>query len=157
MPPATSSVTNENGKRAEPAGLPFEKDIQVLESKLVELESMQTETGVDMTAEIEGLRKKVAEKRVEVFRDISPWDQVTVARHPDRPVTGDYVEFSFDEFFENLDPDAFGQLFDELPLDELFTELDPGTFEDFFEDLDPSDFEGFFEDLPFEFDEVGGA
>ena len=65
-------VTTAKEKRPEPVGLPFEKDIQILETMLTDLEAKQAESGLDLSTEIEGMRAKVREKRVEVFKDISP-------------------------------------------------------------------------------------
>ena len=70
----------------EPAGLPFERDIQEMERKLADLE-MQAGDDLDISAEVDALRGKLREKLAETYSGLSAWDQVTVARHPDRPVT----------------------------------------------------------------------
>ena len=94
-------------KTREPAGLPFERDIQEMERKLVELEDQAGED-LDISDEVEALRSKLKEKLVETYAGLSAWDQVTVARHPDRPVTGDYVMGAFDEFIELHGDKQFG-------------------------------------------------
>ena len=86
-------------KTREPAGLPFERDIQEMERKLVDLEE-QAGDDLDISDEVRALRAKLKDKLVETYAGLSAWDQVTVARHPDRPVTGDYVVGAFDEFIE---------------------------------------------------------
>ena len=86
-------------KTREPAGLPFERDIQEMERKLADLET-QAGDSLDISEEVEALRSKLRDKLVDTYAGLSAWDQVTVARHPDRPVTGDYINGALDEFFE---------------------------------------------------------
>jgi acetyl-CoA carboxylase carboxyl transferase subunit alpha len=48
---------------------------------------------------IESLRRRADEIRGEIFRNLTPWQRVLVARHPNRPNTLDYVE----RLFTNVD------------------------------------------------------
>ena len=43
-----------------------------------------------------------------IFRELSPWETVEVARHPDRPKTSDYLSLVFDEFVELHGDRSFG-------------------------------------------------
>ena len=83
-------------KTREPAGHPLRAPISRRWSrKLAELEEQagaRTSTSRD---EVRALRAKRKEKLVETYAGLSAWDQVTVASHPDRPVTGDYVARAF--------------------------------------------------------------
>ena len=54
----------------------------------------------DQTAEIERLQEQIAQLRSQIERGLTPWDQVQLARHPDRPYTLDYVSRVFSEFRE---------------------------------------------------------
>ena len=54
----------------------------------------------DQTAEIELLQEQIAQLRSQIERGLTPWDQVQLARHPDRPYTLDYVSRVFSEFRE---------------------------------------------------------
>lgn len=92
-------------KRGEPQALPFERDIQELERKLAELEAS---SDLDIGAELEGVRAKLRARIEETYRDLSPWDQVSVSRHPDRPVASDYVVHSVDEFHELFGDKLYG-------------------------------------------------
>lgn len=35
-----------------------------------------------------------------LYRDLEPWETVFIARHPNRPLVGDYIEFAVQEFCE---------------------------------------------------------
>tara|TARA_R110002073_G_scaffold60620_8_gene152489 strand:- start:2897 stop:3892 length:996 start_codon:yes stop_codon:yes gene_type:complete len=89
-------------------GMAFERPVQVLEAKLAELEELDKTTHLDISGEIEALRNKVRAAIEETYSELSPWDQVNVARHPDRPVTSDYVAHLFDDFMELHGDKVFG-------------------------------------------------
>lgn len=82
------------------SAMAFERPIQELEERLAELEQLSGSTQLDITEEMEAVRGKLQKAIEEAYSDLSPWDQVRVARHPDRPVVSDIVEFLFDEFME---------------------------------------------------------
>ena len=73
-----------------PVILDFEKPIAELESKIQEMESAAEQ--VDISDEIEGLRKKVEQLREEIYSNLTPWQKVQLARHPERPRSLDYIE-----------------------------------------------------------------
>src|SRR5688572_16050278 len=50
--------------------------------------------------EIAPLEKRLADLRVEIYRNLSPLQRVLVARHKDRPFTLDYVRLVFTDFIE---------------------------------------------------------
>jgi acetyl-CoA carboxylase carboxyl transferase subunit alpha len=49
---------------------------------------------------IESLRRRVDSIREDLYRNLTPWQRVLVARHPNRPNTLDYVERLFTNFDE---------------------------------------------------------
>ncbi len=73
-----------------PIVLDFEKPIAELESKIQEMESAAEQ--VDISEEIEGLKKKVEQLREEIYSNLTPWQKVQLARHPERPRSLDYIE-----------------------------------------------------------------
>ena len=50
------------------------------------IERIAVRTNEHAGPELDALRKKLSDKIHETYADLTPWDQVTVARHPDRPV-----------------------------------------------------------------------
>ena len=78
--------------------LSLERPIYECEDRIVELEGRTT--SIDEQEELRHLRRDVVEMKKRIFRELSPWETVEVARHPDRPKTSDYLSLVFDEFVE---------------------------------------------------------
>lgn len=72
--------------------LSFEKPIEELENQLSKAVELAKETGVDMNATIEELRKKLDDKKNEIYSNLSPWEKVQLSRHPQRPYTLAYIQ-----------------------------------------------------------------
>lgn len=80
--------------------LEFEKPIVELREKIRELKEFTETSDVDLSSEIERLEKRLQKLENEIYLQLSPWDRVQIARHPNRPTTLDYIERIFDHFFE---------------------------------------------------------
>ncbi|MFN4004827.1 MAG: acetyl-CoA carboxylase carboxyltransferase subunit alpha [Hylemonella sp.] len=80
--------------------LDFEQPIAELEAKIEELRYVQTESAVDISAEIEQLSKKSLQLTKDVYSNLTPWQITKIARHPERPYTLDYVAEIFTDFVE---------------------------------------------------------
>jgi acetyl-CoA carboxylase carboxyl transferase subunit alpha len=76
-----------------PELLEFEEPVGVL-LKEIEALSMLPQTPERMRS-IEALRKRADEIRGELYTNLTPWQRVLVARHPNRPNTLDYIERLF--------------------------------------------------------------
>ncbi len=89
-------MANGNGTRAKPNGdvapMPFEKPILRLQHQIEELEESQRQAGRDYSAEIRKLREQYVSLLRKTYAALSPWETVQVARHPERPLAGDYIE-----------------------------------------------------------------
>jgi acetyl-CoA carboxylase carboxyl transferase subunit alpha len=72
--------------------LDFERDIVDIRSQIDKLLDLAARRGIDVTEEVEVLRSRLEELKEETYDNLSPMDQVQVARHPRRPFTLDYVE-----------------------------------------------------------------
>src|SRR6187399_2356725 len=81
-----------------PELLEFEEPVGVL-LKEIEALSMLPRTP-ERERSIETLQKRADEIRVEIYANLTPWQRVLVARHPNRPNTLDYVERLFTGFDE---------------------------------------------------------
>ena len=80
--------------------LEFEKPIVNLERQLAELRDRAADSDLDMTSEMKRIEDKLTKLKGEVYRNLSPWQRVQIARHTQRPYMLDYVEHSFDDFLE---------------------------------------------------------
>jgi acetyl-CoA carboxylase carboxyl transferase subunit alpha len=80
--------------------LDFEQPIAELETKIEELSEVQNDPALDISEEIERLRKKSAALTKQIYGKLNAWQISQVARHPQRPYTLDYVKGLFTEFEE---------------------------------------------------------
>lgn len=80
--------------------LEFEKPIAELERQIEELRRLATTRSLDVAREIAPLEEKLAELRTEVYRSLTPFQRVQVARHPRRPYALDYINTVFSDFVE---------------------------------------------------------
>lgn len=76
--------------------LDFEKNIKELDSKIKEL---QDDKKPD-TKKIKKLTEKRDEELSKLYSDLSSWNRVQVARHPNRPHAIDYINNMIDDFVE---------------------------------------------------------
>ncbi len=89
MPPSTRLAT-----------LDFEGPILELENKIEELRSFSVSTNVDLSDQIAQLTDRLNEKKRAIYSKLTPWQKVQVARHPERPLSTDYVRLLFDDVIE---------------------------------------------------------
>jgi acetyl-CoA carboxylase carboxyl transferase subunit alpha len=80
--------------------LDFEKPILDLEKKIEELKQISTGEKNMLAPEINRLNTKLEELRVSIFKNLTRWQRVQLARHPDRPYTLDYIDMFVDHFME---------------------------------------------------------
>jgi acetyl-CoA carboxylase carboxyl transferase subunit alpha len=80
--------------------LEFEKPIVELQNQIDELKKMAEKQQLTVGDEIAPLEKRLADLRVEIYRNLSPLQRVLVARHKDRPFTLDYVRLVLTDFIE---------------------------------------------------------
>ena len=83
-----------------PNFLDFEQPIAELEVKIEELQLVGSDAEINITEEIETLRGKSTKLTEKIYANLSAWDIVKVARHPQRPYTLDYIPEIFTEFDE---------------------------------------------------------
>lgn len=88
--------------------LDFEKPLAELEAKIEELTKFSEEKGIDLSEEIKTLQNKSKSLKKNIYGNLTPWQRVTIARHPDRPRTLDYIRELFDDFMEMHGDRYFG-------------------------------------------------
>jgi acetyl-CoA carboxylase carboxyl transferase subunit alpha len=87
--------------------LSFERPIDELETRLQKLEG-KGDTTPAVRADVRLLRRELVETTKRIYGNLKPWETVEVARHPDRPMTTDYLELVFEEFVELHGDKTFG-------------------------------------------------
>jgi acetyl-CoA carboxylase carboxyl transferase subunit alpha len=80
--------------------LDFERPLVDLERQIDELRRMAGDRDLDVTAELAPLEQKLADLRVSIYRDLTPFQRVQVARSARRPFTLDYIRLAFTDFVE---------------------------------------------------------
>jgi acetyl-CoA carboxylase carboxyl transferase subunit alpha len=85
---------------ATPLHLEFERDIVDLQKQIEGLLQTAEEKGIDVSNEVRILRRKLEILKEEIFQNLTPLEQVQVARHPKRPYTLDYVNRIFTDWVE---------------------------------------------------------
>lgn len=83
-----------------PKYLDFEKPIIGLKEKIEELKTLNTDRGGGLEDEIEKLKVRLSKVREEIFSNLTSWEQVELARHPNRPYTNDYIKYIFKDWVE---------------------------------------------------------
>jgi acetyl-CoA carboxylase carboxyl transferase subunit alpha len=78
--------------------LEFEKPIVELEQKIAEMRALAD--SLDIQDQITELEAQVELLRADVYRNLTRWQRVQIARHPDRPYSLDYFTHCFEEFVE---------------------------------------------------------
>ena len=88
--------------------LDFERPIQDLTKKIQELEDFQVSKGVDLAETIGQLRDEQRRVAHAIYSNLSPWQEVLVARRRGRPSTVDYIGMVFTDFVELYGDRLFG-------------------------------------------------
>lgn len=88
--------------------LDFEKPIFELEKKIDELKKLDIGDNKVLAPEILRLEAKVEELRESIFQNLTRWQRVQLARHPDRPYTLDYIYKITERFMELHGDRSFG-------------------------------------------------
>ena len=80
--------------------LDFEKPIADLEARIHDLRELDGEQdgGANIEEEVAKLQDKADQLLRETYENLTPWQKVQVARHPNRPQFGDYVAGLIDDF-----------------------------------------------------------
>jgi acetyl-CoA carboxylase carboxyl transferase subunit alpha len=82
--------------------LDFEKPLIDLHQKLEELRRAQQANplGLQLEDEMRMIEGKLAETRRQIYANLTAWQRVQLARHPQRPYFQDYARLAFSDFSE---------------------------------------------------------
>lgn len=85
--------------------LDFERPIAELEAKIAELRLVGTDTKLNIQEEIQRLEEKSRALTKSIFAELTAWQVVQLARHPQRPYALDYINDWFKDGFDELHGD----------------------------------------------------
>jgi len=85
--------------------LDFELPIKELEDQFSKACSIGAESDVDVTATCKQIEDKLAKLKVNLYKNLTPWQRVQLSRHPDRPYTLDYIKALCGDTFVELHGD----------------------------------------------------
>ncbi|MEP7097671.1 MAG: acetyl-CoA carboxylase carboxyl transferase subunit alpha, partial [Dokdonella sp.] len=83
-----------------PNFLDFEQPIADLDAKIQELRHASHDQSFNIEDEVGTLHAKLKTKTADIFRNLTSWQIVQLARHPARPYTLDYIGVICEEFHE---------------------------------------------------------
>ena len=90
-----------------PETLDFEEPIAAL---LKEIEALEMQPHTDARdREIAQLRRRVETVRAELYRSLTPWQRVLVARHSDRPGLEDFIQRMYSRTADFVATHPFGK------------------------------------------------
>lgn len=80
--------------------LEFEKPLRDLSTQLDGLRQQSVDNNLDLDSEIAAITKKIQNTQRQIYSNLTPWQRVQIARHPQRPYSLDYVRALFTNFQE---------------------------------------------------------
>ncbi len=83
-----------------PNFLDFEQPIAELEAKIRELQFATEDADINISEEVDTLKKKCLELTTSIFSNLNSWQIAQMARHPQRPYTRFYLDHVFTDFDE---------------------------------------------------------
>ncbi|MGH7742048.1 MAG: acetyl-CoA carboxylase carboxyl transferase subunit alpha, partial [Candidatus Eiseniibacteriota bacterium] len=89
--------------------LEFEKPVLEIEQQIEALRSRSAERGVPASAELKELEARADQLRRDVYANLTPFQRVQVAKHPQRPYTLDYIAKCCTDFLELHGDRHFGE------------------------------------------------
>lgn len=87
--------------------LEFERPIYEIEKEIAELKKLAKDN-LNLWSEVRELEEKATKLREKIYSNLSRYQKVQIARHPDRPHSSDYIKMIFSDFMEIHGDRAFG-------------------------------------------------
>ncbi|MBR1648223.1 MAG: acetyl-CoA carboxylase carboxyltransferase subunit alpha [Alphaproteobacteria bacterium] len=90
-----------------PVVLDFEKKIMEIEDRIKTVTALAKDSDVNIDKELNRLQLKL-EKQIKLsYANLTPWQKVQIARHPNRPQCLDYIKYMIEDFVELSGDRAF--------------------------------------------------
>ncbi len=88
--------------------LEFEEEVADLDRQMNELRKLTSSKGIDYSAEIRQLQRQQVAELKRIYSNLTAWQTVQVARHPNRPLLSDYLSLMVKDFRELHGDRCFG-------------------------------------------------
>ncbi len=88
--------------------LDFEKPLVALQEQLLQLKKLSEDNGVPMENEIASIELRIKETKEKIYANLTSWQKIKIARHPQRPYALDYISYIFKDFQELHGDRRFG-------------------------------------------------
>ncbi len=85
--------------------LDFELPIKELEEQLDKCQLIGSESDVDVSETCKAIEDKLNATKVDIYKNLTPWQRVQLSRHPNRPYTLDYIRAICGDTFLELHGD----------------------------------------------------
>ncbi|KAG8391805.1 hypothetical protein BUALT_Bualt01G0225100 [Buddleja alternifolia] len=86
--------------KPKPVTLAFERPLMDLEQKIIEVQRMADDTGLDFTDQINALEMKYQQALKDLYTHLTPIQRLNIARHPNRPTVLDHILNITDKWVE---------------------------------------------------------
>ena len=80
--------------------LDFERPLAEIEKRIQNLQRRGDRLRPEERGQIAALEDELNRRTRDLYANLTPWQRVQVARHKQRPYTGDYIKLICDDFFE---------------------------------------------------------
>ena len=80
--------------------LDFEKPIKDIEDRIIKLKSTSSTSDIDLNDSITSLNFQLENEKKRIYNNLSRWEKIQIARHPQRPHTNEYINFFSTEWVE---------------------------------------------------------
>jgi acetyl-CoA carboxylase carboxyl transferase subunit alpha len=88
--------------------LDFETPLELLFEQLEKIKQVGEQGDLNVSPMVKELEAKIAEKRREIYENLTPWQRVQLSRHPERPYTLFYINEMCENFVELHGDRSFG-------------------------------------------------
>lgn len=88
--------------------LDFERPVEELDRLIQQQRDYQQKTGLNMSGEIDALERKRHQLIRDIFYNLTPYQRIQLARHPERPYCLDYLRLMTTDFVELHGDRSFG-------------------------------------------------